>query len=189
MRLLTTKPRMRPRHAAALAAAAAAVAVLAPMAVTGPDTVQAAPAADVQEAPAADPSRLLGTPGDPRVSDGPYETFQLCGSPGGEPLVTAANPVLAATLESVAPPGTPEQPPGNANGSGWKVTFEVDGPAGKQVVRKTTRSRAGHTAVLQIPEGRLSDGAHRWRVRVKDESATSEWTEWCDFTVRLSGKS
>lgn len=125
---------------------------------------------------------LLRTPELPRISDGPYAGFQICGGTAGKPVVTSGSPTLAATLESIAPPGTVDS--GHSSGPRRKVAFEVDAADGKQVVRKQLTSDTSHDAAYQLPEGKLTDGDYRWRVRVKDGSTASEWTAWCDFTVK-----
>ncbi|MGW6395673.1 hypothetical protein ACWFR1_35420 [Streptomyces sp. NPDC055103] len=168
-----TQPRRGTRRATvALVAACAAGAVAAPLAFA---------AASAEQAPAAvADARLLPTPEAPRVSDGSYAGFQFCGDPAGDPVVTGQSPTLAATLESVAPPGTvePAEP-----GPRRKVTFEVDTAAGKAVLHRQVTSDTSHDVALQVPEGTLADGAYRWRVRVKDGDTASAWTAWCDFTV------
>lgn len=169
-----TQPRRGTRRATiALVAACAAGAVAAPLAF-------AAASAEQAPAAAAADARLLPTPEAPRVSNGSYAGFQFCGDPAGDPVVTAQSPTLAATLESVAPPGTvePAEP-----GPRRKVTFEVDTQAGKPVLHRQVTSDTSHDAALQVPEGTLADGAYRWRVRVKDGDTASAWTAWCDFTV------
>lgn len=125
---------------------------------------------------------LLPTPEMPRISDGPYAGFQVCGGAAGKPVVTSGSPTLAATLESIAPPGTEET--GNAAGPRRKVVFEVDAADGKQVVRKQLTSDTSDAAAFQLPEGKLGNGDYRWRMRVKDGATASEWTAWCDFTVK-----
>ncbi|MFV2121780.1 hypothetical protein ACE14D_26460, partial [Streptomyces sp. Act-28] len=138
--------------------------------------------ASAEQAPAAAAAddRLLPTPEDPRISNRPYAGFQFCGDPAGAPVVTTESPTLAATLESVAPPGTvePARP-----GPRRKVAFEVDTRAGEPVLHRQITSDTSHDAALQVPEGTLVAGAYRWRVRVEGEGTTSGWTAWCDFTV------
>lgn len=169
-----TQPRRRTRRAAfALLALCAAGAVAAPMAF-------AAAFADRAPAAAVTDDRLLPTPEAPRVSDGSYAGFQLCGDPAGNPVVTADSPTLAATLESVAPPGTVEP---SRPGPRRKVVFEVDTVAGKPVLHRQLTSDTSHDAALQVPAGTLTEGAYRWRVRVKDGDTASAWTAWCAFTV------
>lgn len=97
-------------------------------------------------------------------------------------MVTSGSPTLAATLESIAPPGTVDS--GDSSGPRRKVAFEVDAADGKQVVRKQLTSDTSHDAAYQLPEGKLTDGDYRWRMRVKDGSTASEWTAWCVFTVK-----
>jgi hypothetical protein len=162
----------------ALVAACAIGAVAAPFAIAG-----ASSQPTVQVTADGEPNDLLlPTPEAPRISNGPYAGFQLCGSPAGDPVVTSGTPTLAATLESVAPPGTVEsaQP-----GPRRKVVFEVDTAAGVPVTHKQLTSDTSHDAAYQLPEGTLTDGAYRWRVRVKDGATESAWTAWCSFTVRL----
>ncbi|MEU9378122.1 hypothetical protein AB0D94_30785 [Streptomyces sp. NPDC048255] len=175
MRVWNKTRRVRPGLAALSVIAAVAIgAAAAPLAgaLTGTDGQTAAGSADL----------LLRTPETPRISDGPYAGFQFCGSAVGKPLVTSGSPTLAATLESIAPPGTAEG--GNAAGPRRKVVFEVDGADGKQLVRKQLTSDNSHDAALQLPEGKLGDGDYRWRMRVKDGGTVSEWTAWCAFTVK-----
>ncbi|MFF5970768.1 hypothetical protein ACFY7C_04490 [Streptomyces sp. NPDC012769] len=169
------QPRKGVRRAIiALVATCAAGAVATPIALA---------AASVGPAPAAvaGDDRLLPTPEAPRISNDSYAGFQFCGDPTGDPVVTTGTPTLAATLESVAPPGTvePAQP-----GPRRKVTFEVDTATGKPVLHRQLTSDTSHDAALQLPEGTLSDGAYRWRVRVKDGDTASAWTAWCSFTVK-----
>ncbi|KAA6211245.1 hypothetical protein CP979_32950 [Streptomyces filamentosus] len=140
----------------------------------------AAASADRAPAAAVTDDRLLPTPEAPRVSDGSYAGFQLCGDPAGNPVVTADSPTLAATLESVAPPGTVEP---SRPGPRRKVVFEVDTVAGKPVLHRQLTSDTSHDAALQVPAGTLTEGAYRWRVRVKDGDTASAWTAWCAFTV------
>ncbi|MBT2459588.1 hypothetical protein [Streptomyces sp. ISL-86] len=161
--------------AAALALAGAAAPLSAALSTT---------AADAAEAQGGGRDQLLPTPEVPRISDGPYAGFQLCGSAAGNPVATSGSPTLAATLESVAPPGTVETP--NSDGPRRKVVFEVDEADGKQVVRKQLTSDTSHDAAYQLPEGKLTNGEYRWRVRVMDGATVSEWTAWCDFTVKRS---
>ncbi|MEU3072582.1 hypothetical protein [Streptomyces laurentii] len=181
------RPGVRRRVTIALVAACALGAVAVPMALAGPSTAPAAapaaPAAPVAVAAAGD-GRLLPTPEAPRISDGSYAGFQQCGDPSGDPVVSGETPTLAATLESVAPPGSaePEHP-----GPRRKVAFEIDTAAGKNVLRRQLTSDTSHDAALQLPRGTLGDGAYRWRVRVRDASASSEWTAWCAFTVARGG--
>ncbi|WP_143664609.1 hypothetical protein [Streptomyces sp. NRRL B-24572] len=120
------------------------------------------------------------SPPPPRISNGSYSGFQFCGGPAGDPVVTTGTPSLAATLESVAPPGTvePARP-----GPRRKVAFEVDTAAGQPVLHRQLTSDTSHDAALQLPAGTLNDGAYRWRVRVKDGGTASAWTAWCSFTV------
>jgi hypothetical protein len=136
------------------------------------------------EAGKGGPDLLLGTPQAPRISDGPYAAVQRCAAAAGKPVVANGSPTLAATLEAVAPPGTAEKP-GSA-GPRRKVAFEIDTADGTQVLRKQLASDTSHDAAYQLPEGKLTDGEYRWRVRVKDGNAVSEWTAWCDFTVKRS---
>lgn len=168
-------------RAGAVAAALAVGLSLAPLADAD------APSKSAAEATAA-PSLLLDVPVDPRISDGAYAGFQFCGDPEGGPVVTARGASLAATLESVAPPGTVEKPGAGAS-PGRGVFFEVTDADGEPVLRRHTRSQSGHTAVLSLPPRGLADGAYRWRVRVRDGATASRWTEWCDFTVRLTDES
>lgn len=180
MRVWNKARRVRPGRAALAVVAALAIgATAAPLssALAGSAGENTTAAADVGPA-----DRLLRTPQVPRISDGPYAGFQLCGGTAGNPVVTSGSPTLAATLESVAPPGTVEAP--SAAGPRRKVAFEVDAADGKQVVRKQLTSDTSHDAAFQVPEGKLGDGEYRWRMRVKDGSTVSEWTAWCDFTVK-----
>ncbi|MFJ5711606.1 hypothetical protein [Streptomyces sp. NPDC093105] len=170
-----TQPRRGTRRATlALLAACAAGAVATPLALAAA-SAEPAPAASVVD------DRLLPTPDAPRISDGSYAGFQLCGDPAGHPVVSGESPTLAATLESVAPPGTVEP---TRPGPRRKVTFEVDTAAGEPVLHRQLTSDTSHDAALQVPAGTLTDGAYRWRVRVKDGDTASAWTAWCDFTVR-----
>jgi hypothetical protein len=164
------------RAAVALVAALAAGAVAAPLAIAAASAQTPAKAAD-----GGPDDLLLPVPEVPRISDGPYTGFQLCGSPKGDPLVNGGAPTLAATLESVAPPGTVET---GRPGPRRKVVFEVDTAAGAEVVRKQLTSDTSSEAAYQLPEGKLADGDYRWRMRVKDGNAVSEWTAWCAFEVR-----
>ncbi|USQ85622.1 hypothetical protein NFX46_18745 [Streptomyces phaeoluteigriseus] len=161
----------------------AIIALVATCAVGAVATPIALAAASADRAPAATAGedRLLPTPEAPRISDSPYAGFQLCGDPAADPVVTTGTPTLAATLESVAPPGTvePTQP-----GPRRKVTFEVDTTAGQPVLHQQLTSDTSHDAALQLTEGTLADGAYRWRVRVKDGATSSAWTAWCSFTVK-----
>lgn len=171
-------PRTRAGRAGLAVVAALAIgAAAAPLssAVSGPDTRASAARNDGPD------DRLLRTPEAPRISDGPYAGFQVCGG-STKPVVTSGSPTLAATLESVAPPGTIET--GTETGPRRKVVFEVDTTDGKQTVRKQLTSDNSHDAGFQLPEGKLTDGEYRWRMKVKDGSAVSEWTAWCDFTVK-----
>ncbi|MCP3757215.1 hypothetical protein [Streptomyces sp. TBY4] len=171
-------PRTRAGRAVLAVVAALAIgAAAAPLssAVSGPDTQSAAARNDGPN------DRLLRTPEAPRISDGPYAGFQVCGG-GIKPVVTSVSPTLAATLESVAPPGTVED--GTETGPRRKVVFEVDAADGKPAVRKQLTSDNSHDAGFQLPEGKLTEGEYRWRMKVKDGSAVSEWTAWCDFTVK-----
>ncbi|MFG3405965.1 hypothetical protein [Streptomyces sp. NPDC048142] len=179
MRLLNKNSGTWSRAAIALAAAVVVGAVAAPfsMADPKPESTRAA-------APAGDPDLLLATPEVPRVSDGSYSGFQFCGIPDQTPQVTTDRPSLAATLESVAPPGSVEKP--GADQPGRKVVFEVTESDGNPVLTKKATTEASHTAVYQFPEDTLSSGDYRWRVRVQDGPATSQWTAWCDFSVRLT---
>ncbi|MFF8974732.1 hypothetical protein [Streptomyces sp. NPDC014995] len=170
--------RKRPGRAVfALVAACAIGAVAAPFAIAGASSQPTVRAA--AEGPG---DLLLPTPEAPRISNGPYAGFQLCGSPAGDPVVTSGTPTLAATLESVAPPGTVEsaQP-----GPRRRVEFQVDTAAGAPVTHKQLTSDTSHDAAYQLAEGTLTDGAYRWRVRVKDGATESAWTAWCSFTVAL----
>ncbi|MFJ9718378.1 hypothetical protein ACIRPQ_20915 [Streptomyces sp. NPDC101213] len=170
--------RERPGRAVfALVAACAMGAVAAPFAVAGASSQPAARAA----ADGGPGDLLLPTPEAPRISDGPYAGFQLCGGPAGDPVVTSGSPTLAATLEAVAPPGTVES---GGPGPRRKVVFEVDTAAGEPVSHKQLTSDTSHDAAYQLPDGTLADGAYRWRVRVKDGATESAWTAWCPFTVR-----
>ncbi|MFF4171657.1 hypothetical protein [Streptomyces sp. NPDC001744] len=178
MRMRTHQPQ-QPRKGVrrtvvALVATCAVGAVAAPIAL-------AAASADRAPAAAAGDGRLLPTPEAPRISDGSYAGFQLCGGPAGDPVVTTGTPTLAATLESVAPPGTvePARP-----GPRRKVAFEVDTAAGGPVLHRQLTSDTSNAAAFQLPEGTLADGAYRWRVRVKDGGTSSAWTAWCSFTVK-----
>ncbi|MFE9699665.1 hypothetical protein [Streptomyces sp. NPDC006270] len=179
MRLLKKKSGTWSRAAIALTAAVAVGAVAAPFSMADPRPKSP------QAAPAGDSGQLLATPEVPRVSDGSYSGFQFCGIPDRAPQVTTGRPSLAATLESVAPPGSVETP--GEDRPGRKVVFEVTGADGKPVLTKKATTEASHTAVYQFPEGRLGSGDYRWRVRVQDGPATSRWTAWCDFSVRLAG--
>jgi hypothetical protein len=31
----------------------------------------------------------------------------------------------------------------------------------------------------------LPDGEYRWRIRVEDGTAVSDWSAWCSFTVHV----
>ncbi|NML51568.1 hypothetical protein HHL19_15990 [Streptomyces sp. R302] len=169
------RPRKGARRAiVALVATCAAGAVATPIAL-------AAASAERAPAAAAGDDRLLPTPEAARISDGSYAGFQFCGGPAGDPVVTTGTPTLAATLESVAPPGTSEP---TRPGPRRKVAFEVDTAAGKPVLHRQLTSDTSHQAALQLPEGTLADGAYRWRVRVKDGATSSGWTAWCSFTVK-----
>jgi hypothetical protein len=178
MRVRKTLSKRPGRVVFALVTACAIGAVAAPFAMAGASSQPAAASA----AAGGPADLLLPTPETPRISNGPYAGFQLCGDPAGDPLVTSGSPTLAATLESVAPPGTaePTQP-----GPRRKVTFEVDTAAGEPVSHKQLTSATSHDAAYQLPEGTLADGAYRWRVQVKDGATESAWTAWCSFTVRL----
>ncbi|MEU0163229.1 hypothetical protein ABZ154_31645 [Streptomyces sp. NPDC006261] len=167
------------RAAIALAAAVVVGAVAAPLSMADPKPEGS------QAAPAGDPDLLLATPEVTRVSDGSYSGFQFCGIPDNPPQVSTDRPSLAATLESVAPPGSVEPPEGE-NQPGRKVVFEVTEAGGEPVLTKQATTEASHTAIYQFSEGKLTDGDYRWRVRVQDGPATSQWTAWCDFSVRLS---
>lgn len=178
MRVRKSSRKSPGRAVFALVAACAIGAVAAPFAIAG-----ASSQPTVRVTADGEPNDLLlPTPEAPRISNGPYAGFQLCGSPTGDPVVTSGTPTLAATLESVAPPGTVEsaQP-----GPRRKVVFEVDTAAGVPVTHKQLTSDTSHDAAYQLPEGTLTDGAYRWRVRVKDGATESAWTAWCAFTVRL----
>ncbi|MDQ1010599.1 hypothetical protein QFZ82_005084 [Streptomyces sp. V4I23] len=181
MRLFNTVSGVRPtRLVTAVVAALAAAAVAAPLSMADPNPATRTTAAGAE---AGTPGDLLGTPDNPRVSDGPYAGFQFCGAPQ-QPVVTSGSATLAATLESVAPPGTVEKP-GEA-APGRKVVFEVEEADGKPVLRRQTVSETSQNAALQVAEGRLADGDYRWRVRVQDGDAVSQWTAWCGFTVRTA---
>ncbi|APU43328.1 hypothetical protein BSL84_29740 [Streptomyces sp. TN58] len=176
MRVWNKPFRGRPGRAAlAVAAALALAGAAAPIALAGSSNGAAAQALKDK------PDLLLQTPAAPRISGGPYAGFQFCGA-AAEPVVTSGSPTLAATLESVAPPGTVETP-GSA-GPRRKVAFEVATADGTQVLRKQLTSDTSHDAAYQVPDGKLSNGDYRWRVRVKDGKTGSEWTAWCAFTVR-----
>ncbi|OII62362.1 hypothetical protein BJP40_28755 [Streptomyces sp. CC53] len=96
--------------------------------------------------------------------------------------MTAGSATLAATLESVAPPGTVEKP--GAPEPGRRVVFEVEQTDGTRVLRRQLVSATSQNAALQVPQDALGDGDCRWRVRVQDGPAASEWTAWCGFAVR-----
>ncbi|MFD5326444.1 hypothetical protein [Streptomyces sp. NPDC127092] len=140
-------------------------------------------AASPEQAPAAAAAddRLLPVPQAPRISNGPYAGSQFCGARDGDPVVTTGSPTFGATLEAVAPPGTvePARP-----GPRRKVTFEIDTAAGQPVLHRQLTSETSHDAALEVPEGTFTDGAYRWRVRVKDGDTSSAWTAWCSFTVK-----
>ncbi|WP_137992726.1 hypothetical protein [Streptomyces vilmorinianum] len=176
MRVRKTSRKGTGRAAIALVAACAIGAVTTPLAIAVASQETAAEAA----ADGGPDDLLLPTPEAPRISDSAYAGFQRCGAASGDPVVTSGSPTLAATLESVAPPGTvePAQP-----GPRRKVVFEVDTAAGEQVVHKQLTSDTSHDAAFQLPEGTLGDGAYRWRTRVKDGGTVSQWTAWCSFTV------
>ncbi len=185
MRLFTRASGARPtRFAVAAVAALAAAGIAAPLSLAagggqgtsaGDRTVPAAATAE------PGPDRLLKTPANPRISDGPYAGFQFCAAPQ-KPLVTSGSATLAATLESVAPPGTVEKP--GAPDPGRRVVFEVEQADGTRVLRKQLVSATSQNAAFQVPQDALADGGYRWRVRVQDGPAASEWTAWCGFTVR-----
>ncbi|MFH8754695.1 hypothetical protein [Streptomyces atroolivaceus] len=180
MRLLIRSPRLGTKRLLTAAVTAVAVAaVAAPLSMADPK-----PTSSVEQAGQADPDTLLRTPEVPRISDGSYSGFQFCGT-GTGPLVSSGSPTLAATLESVAPPGSVESP--DDVQPGRRVVFEVDTAEGQEVLRKQATSETSHDALYQVPEGKLSDGEFRWRTRVQDGAAVSEWTQWCDFTVRRAG--
>ena len=44
---------------------------------------------------------------------------------------------------------------------------------------------SGHTFAYQVPQDMLPDGEYRWRIRVEDGTAVSDWSAWCSFTVRV----
>ncbi|MFI1248423.1 hypothetical protein ACH4TY_17235 [Streptomyces anulatus] len=180
MRLFDKTPGTWSRATIALTAAVVVAAVAAPLSMADPKPES------TRAVSAGDPDLLLATPEVPRVSDGSYAGFQFCGIPDQKPQVTTGRPSLAATLESVAPPGSVE-PPEDATRPGHKVVFEVTEADGRPVLTKDSTTEAGHTAVYQFPEAKLTDGDYRWRVRVQDGPATSQWTAWCDFSVRLTG--
>ncbi|WP_093877910.1 hypothetical protein [Streptomyces sp. TLI_105] len=52
------------------------------------------------------------------------------------------------------------------------------------VLHRQLTSDTSHDAALQLTDGTLTDGAYRWRIRVKDGDTASAWTAWCSFTVR-----
>lgn len=175
MRLLNKTPRLSGKRLLTAAVTAIAVAaVAAPLSLADAGT-------GTKQTQAADPDLLLNTPEVPRISDGSYSGFQFCGT-GTDPVVGSGSPTLAATLESVAPPGTVETPQ-DSQQPGRKVLFEVDTADGTQVLRKQATSETSHDALYQVPDGKLSDGSYRWRTRVQDGAAVSQWTPWCDFTV------
>ncbi|MFH9299043.1 hypothetical protein [Streptomyces sp. NPDC017520] len=178
MRLLNKNSGTWSRAAIALTAALVVGAVAAPFSMADPKPES------TRAAPAGDPDLLLATPGVPRISDNAYSGFQFCGIPDNPPRVTTDSPSLAATLESVTPPGSVDRP--DADRPGRKVVFEVTGTDGSPVLTKKATTKASHTAVYQFPQGRLGNGDYRWRVRVQDGPATSQWTAWCDFSVRLT---
>jgi hypothetical protein len=140
----------------------------------------------VREAQRADavPDRLLTVPANPRISNDPYSSSMLCANSQERPSVTNPTPTFAATLESVAPPGSGESS-GTPAPASRHVVFEVTKPTGEPVVRENTDTLNSHTAAYQIPAGKLANGEYQWRVRVQDASAMSDWTAWCGFTVRL----
>jgi hypothetical protein len=164
------------RAAVALVAALAAGAIATPLAIAAASADPAAAVAD-----GGPDGLLLPTPEVPRISNSAYAGFQICGSPQGDPLVTSGSPTLAATLESVAPPGTAET---TEPGPRRKVVFEVDTLGGAEVLRKQLTSDTSHDAAYQLPEGKLTDGDYRWRMRVKDGNTVSAWTAWCTFKVQ-----
>jgi len=53
------------------------------------------------------------------------------------------------------------------------------------------RARAVGVHSTSIPglvgtfETALPDGEYRWRIRVEDGTAVSDWSAWCSFTVRV----
>ncbi|MFG2294625.1 hypothetical protein [Streptomyces sp. NPDC048603] len=175
MRVWNKPFRGRPGRAAlAVTAALALAGAAAPLALAGSSDGAA-------QALEAKPDLLLRTPAVPRISDGPYAGFQFCGG-SAKPVVTSDSATLAATLESVAPPGTVETPA--SAGPRRKVAFEVDTADGTQVLRKQLTSDTSQDAAYQLPGGKLTNGDYRWRMRVKDGNTASEWTAWCAFTVR-----
>lgn len=164
-------------------ASMAVVAALAAAGIAAPLSLAANEGTETRAAnAAADPDLLLPTPDNPRVSDGAYAGFQFCAAPE-KPLVTSRSATLAATLEAVSPPGTVEKP-GAPGRPGRQVVFEVEQADGKQVLRRQLVSETSQNAAYQVPQGELTDGDYRWRVRVQDGPAVSQWTAWCDFTVR-----
>ncbi|WP_149182153.1 hypothetical protein [Streptomyces sp. TRM49041] len=161
----------------AVVAALAAAGIAAPLSLADPGTAGTRAAARP-----ADPGTLLATPDNPRVSDGAYAGFQFCAAPR-KPVVTSGSATLAATLEAVAPPGTVEKP-GAPGRPGRRVVFEVERANGERVLRRQLVSETSQNAAYQLPRDELTGGDYRWRVRVQDGPAVSEWTAWCDFTVR-----
>ncbi|GGZ30069.1 hypothetical protein GCM10010365_58190 [Streptomyces poonensis] len=168
------------RATVALVAACVAGAVATPLAIAAASSGTSSAASSEDQA-AGRSDLLLPVPGATRISDDPYMPFQMCASPAGDPVVADGAPTFAATLESVAPPGTvePEQP-----GSRRKVTFELEKADGKPVLHQQLLSPSSHSFVYSPPARTLDDGAYRWRVQVKDGPRTSGWTDWCSFTVK-----
>jgi hypothetical protein len=139
----------------------------------------------IMVAVAAPPAAAGTSPGEPdaeRISAGPYEGFQMCQT-GAALLVTSASPTLAASptasLGSTHPPFAPFP--------SLTGTFEVTTPQGQLLIRQATQIENGRLFVLQVTQGRLSDGQYRWRVRAEDGTAVSTWTPWCNFALRTSG--
>lgn len=120
-----------------------------------------------------------GVPNALRISTGPYAGFQQCATQ--PPIVDSRSGLLAASPTPGASGGSPLDPyPGLVG------TFEIALPGQEPFHRHSEAIwPSGHTFAYQVPQDMLPDGEYRWRIRAEDDTAVSDWSAWCSFTVRV----
>ncbi|KUL34979.1 hypothetical protein ADL12_20320 [Streptomyces regalis] len=109
-----------------------------------------------------------------RISNGPYEGFQLCGAQTPPTFSTTNSfaPTFAASVKGVDP-----QP--DLGG-----TIELARP-GEQPFRtfQVSTGPVGHEWGIQIPTSTFGPDDYQWRIRAEGSDGPSAWSAWCTFTV------
>lgn len=113
-------------------------------------------------------NRAPSVPTNQRLTVG--STAQACVEGSGRPFIATNRPKLSAVTK-------------DPDGQNVAAHFQLWQGSSTQWGHTTAAQKSGATHTVTVPDGRVTVGTYKWRVRGQDSDGRySPWSGWCEFT-------